>query len=52
MLTEEQTMIRDMARDYATSRLAPTASARERAGEIEPEVVSELAELGFLGMTV
>ncbi|MEL6197339.1 MAG: acyl-CoA dehydrogenase family protein [Pseudomonadota bacterium] len=52
MLTEEQVMIRDMARDYAANRLAPTAHARERAGEIEPEVVTELAELGFLGMTV
>lgn len=52
MLTEEQIMIRDMARDYARSRLAPTASAREKAGAIEPEIVSELGELGFLGMTI
>ncbi|MEL6482663.1 MAG: acyl-CoA dehydrogenase family protein, partial [Pseudomonadota bacterium] len=52
MLTEEQIMIRDMARDFAQSRLAPSASAREKAGAIEPEIVGELAELGFLGMTV
>ena len=52
MLTEEQVMIRDAARDYAQTRLAPTASAREKAGAIEPEVVSELGELGFLGMTI
>ena len=52
MLTDEQIMIRDMARDYAQSRLAPGAAAREKAGAIEPEVVSELAELGFLGMTI
>ncbi len=52
MLTDEQIMIRDTARDYAQSRLAPTATLREAAGRIEPDVVAELAELGFLGMTV
>ena len=52
MLTDEQVMIRDMARDYARSRLAPTAQAREKSGVIEPEVIAELGELGFLGMTI
>jgi len=52
MLTDEQIMIRDMARDYAQERLAPNAAAREKAGEIEPEVIKELGELGFLGMTI
>lgn len=52
MLTEEQIMIRDAARDYAQTRLAPTAGAREKAAVIEPEVISELGELGFLGMTI
>lgn len=52
MLTDEQVMVRDMARAYAQERLAPGAHAREKAGAIGPEVVSELAELGFLGMTV
>jgi len=52
MLTDEQIMIRDMARGYAQDRLAPTARAREKAGAIEPDVISELGELGFLGMTI
>ncbi len=52
MLTDEQVMIRDMARTYAQERLAPTAQAREKAGVIEPEIVTELGELGFLGMTI
>ena len=52
MLTDEQIMIRDMARDYARERLAPGAAEREKAGRIEPEVISELGELGFLGMTI
>ena len=52
MLTEEQTLIRDTARDYAQTRLAPTAAAREKAGRIEEDVIRELGELGFLGMTI
>ncbi|MCL5777505.1 acyl-CoA dehydrogenase family protein [Limibaculum sp. FT325] len=52
MLTDEQVMIRDMARDFAQSKLAPTAAKREKAGAIEPEVIAELGELGFLGMTI
>lgn len=45
-------MIRDMARGFARDRLAPGAAAREAKGEIEPEIRRELADLGFLGMTV
>ncbi|MEL6425452.1 MAG: acyl-CoA dehydrogenase family protein [Pseudomonadota bacterium] len=52
MLTEDQTLIRDTARAFATDRLAPGAAAREAAGRIEPEVRKDLGELGFLGMTV
>lgn len=52
MLTDEQAMIRDMARSYARERLAPGAAAREKARAIGPEVIAELGELGFLGMTV
>lgn len=52
MLTEDQRMIRDTARAFAQDRLAPGAAARDRSGQIEPEVLRELGELGFLGMTV
>lgn len=52
MLSDDQAMIRDMARDFARDRLAPGARAREAAGVIEPEVIAELGTLGFLGMTV
>lgn len=52
MLTDEQIMIRDMARDFAQSKLAPTAAKREKAGAIEPGVIAALGELGFLGMTI
>lgn len=51
-LTEQQEMIRDAARAFAQGRLAPGAQAREAAGMIEPELIADMAALGFLGMTV
>lgn len=44
-------LIVDMARRFATERLAPGAATREKAGRIEPEIIRELGELGFLGAT-
>lgn len=52
MLTEDQTLIRDMARAFSNDVLAPGAAAREQAREIEAPVRAQLAELGFLGMTI
>ncbi|MDX1738641.1 MAG: acyl-CoA dehydrogenase family protein [Alphaproteobacteria bacterium] len=52
MLNEEQTLIRDMARNFANDVLKPGAIAREENHEIEKEVRDQLAELGFLGMTI
>jgi hypothetical protein len=52
MLTEDQTMIRDVARSFARDRLAPTAAAREAAAEIPSDIRASLAEMGFLGMTI
>ncbi len=45
-------MVVETARAFAAEKLAPGAAARARAGAIEPEVLSGLAELGFLGATV
>ncbi len=44
-------LVVDMARKFAAERLAPGAAAREKAGRIEPEIIAELGELGFLGAT-
>lgn len=52
LLTEEQRLIRDTAREFARAELAPKAEERERQGEIEPAIREELGRLGFLGMTV
>jgi butyryl-CoA dehydrogenase len=51
-LTDEQRMLRDVARDFARRELAPKAAARDRAGEFPAEAVAELGRLGFLGMLV
>ncbi|WP_044874517.1 acyl-CoA dehydrogenase family protein [Pseudomonas sp. LFM046] len=51
-LTEEQRMIRDMARDFARSEVAPRAQAWEKAGWIDEDLVQQMGALGFLGMVV
>lgn len=51
-LTEEQTMIRDMARDFARERLAPNAAEWDREGIFPGDALAELGELGLYGMTI
>ena len=51
-LSEEQRMIRDMARDFARAEIAPKAQAWEQAGWIGDDTVTHLGELGLLGMIV
>ncbi len=52
MLDETQAAIRDMARQFARDRLWPGAEERDRTGEFPREVLTEMGELGFLGMVV
>jgi butyryl-CoA dehydrogenase len=51
-LTEEQTMVRDMARAFAQERLAPTAADRDRSGAFPKAELAEMGALGLLGMLV
>jgi alkylation response protein AidB-like acyl-CoA dehydrogenase len=50
--TEEQRMIRDMAREFSQNELAPNAAKWEKEGWIADEVVAKMGELGLLGMVV
>ena len=50
--TDPSALVVETARRFAQDRLAPTAADREARGAIEPEIVKELGELGFLGATV
>ncbi|HEX6443185.1 MAG TPA: acyl-CoA dehydrogenase family protein [Stellaceae bacterium] len=51
-LSEEQRMLRDTARDFARSELAPHAAAWDREARFPKEALAELGRLGFLGMLV
>ncbi|MGH1450202.1 MAG: acyl-CoA dehydrogenase family protein [Pseudomonadaceae bacterium] len=50
--TEEQRMVRDMARNFARAELAPRAAGFDRQGWIDDAVVRHMGELGLLGMVV
>jgi butyryl-CoA dehydrogenase len=51
-LNETQTMVRDAARDFAQTRLWPTAAAREKEKLFPKDLVREMGDLGFMGMLV
>lgn len=52
ILTEEQRMVRDMARSFAQDRIVPNAADWEKAGEIPADFLREMGQLGLMGMTV
>ena len=52
ILTEEQTMIRDMARQFAAERLTPNAEEWDREARFPKEAIAEMGALGLLGMLV
>jgi alkylation response protein AidB-like acyl-CoA dehydrogenase len=52
ILTREQEMIREMARDFAQRRLAPNAAQWEREAAFPREALKEMGGLGLLGVTV
>jgi alkylation response protein AidB-like acyl-CoA dehydrogenase len=52
ILTEEQIMIRDMTRDFAKKELAPHSEKWDQEGWIDDSVITQMGELGMLGMTV
>lgn len=52
IFSEEQRLIQETARQFSQERLLPGAAARDATARIEPEIISEMGELGFLGMNV
>jgi hypothetical protein len=52
VLTEQQEMIRESAARFAEERLAPNSRKWEAAGAVDPNVLREMGQLGFMGMTV
>ena len=51
-LSEEQVLVRSLARDFARDRLLPLAAVIDEREAVPPEVLRECAALGFMGMTV
>ncbi len=51
-LTEEQTMIRDMARDFAREQLAPHAAEWSRTATFPAAAIKQMGELGLMGMLI
>jgi butyryl-CoA dehydrogenase len=52
IFTEEQTMIRDMARAFAEEQLAPHAAEWDRTATFPHDAIRQMGELGLLGMVV
>ena len=51
-LTEDERMIRDMARGYCTDKLMPRVISANREERFDREIFSEMGELGLLGAMV
>ena len=51
-LTDEQAMIRDMAREFAQEHIAPIAAEIDRDARFPHETVKRMGELGLLGIMV
>jgi alkylation response protein AidB-like acyl-CoA dehydrogenase len=51
-LTDEQRMIREMARDFARAELAPHAARWDEEGYVPDAVIAKMGGLGLMGMLV
>lgn len=51
LATEEQSLIRDAARQFAQERLKPFSLEWDREKRFPAEAIREMGELGFMGMT-
>jgi butyryl-CoA dehydrogenase len=51
-LTEEQRMIQETARNFATKEVLPKAAELDETGRFPDELVLQMAELGFMGVAV
>ncbi len=50
-LTQEQRMIRDLARDFAQGEIAPIAAAIDESGDFPHDTVMKMGGIGLLGLT-
>jgi alkylation response protein AidB-like acyl-CoA dehydrogenase len=51
-LSEEHTMIRDAARDFAQNEIVPIAAEFDESGEFPHATIKKMGEMGFMGIEV
>ena len=51
-LTDEQELVQRTARDFAREKVLPRAREIDEKGKVPPELIKEMASLGFLGIYV
>ena len=51
-LSDEHRMIRDTARDFARTAIAPIAAQFDESGEFPHETIKKMGEMGFMGIEV
>jgi alkylation response protein AidB-like acyl-CoA dehydrogenase len=51
-LSEDQTMLKDLVRDFSKREIAPKIGVYEDEHRFPREIITQLAEIGVLGMTV
>lgn len=51
-LSEEQSAVRQLARDFVEREITPHVVAWDRAEEVDRGIVKKLGEVGFLGLTI
>ncbi|MEV1022649.1 acyl-CoA dehydrogenase family protein [Streptomyces sp. NPDC050264] len=51
-LSEEQTAVRRLAKDFVDREIAPNVVTWDRAEEVDRGIVKKLGEVGFLGLTI
>lgn len=51
-LSEEQTMLRDVAREFARKDIEPIATRIDLEEKIPADLIAKMAELGFFGLAI
>ena len=52
LLSEEERMVRDSAHAYAQDKLMPRVLEANRQEKFDPEIMTEMGEMGLLGITI
>lgn len=51
-LTDDQRMIREMARDFSQAEIAPQAAEIDRTGAFPADILRKMSELGLMGLPI